>query len=516
MTVIEKIDQDLYQNVFDAIHANQLNLAHRMLLDALEANPENIQTLLLLSWTAPTAEAADFYIKQLLDRYPENPFIMEIVRSLSHKLTGEARNSKRNISETKALISKAIAHLESQVDASSSGVIKKEPVILHVAAVKPDSAEMQYEHMPVTRLAIAKNFGIALAYLAGLAIAEILTTLARPQIGLILHGVLLLVLILHAALFSQRAQQRFLMTLTLVPLIRLLSLSIPLLNFPPIYWYAVIGIPLLLAVFLVLRMTGFKASVIGMNVHALPWQLVVGMCGFGFGYLEYIILRPAPLIKALTWQQIWLPALILLVFTGFLEEIIFRGLVQRGAAGMLGRYGLIYVSVVFAVLHFGYRSILDVIFVFLVALFFGMVVARTGSLLGVTLAHGLTNIALYLIIPFLISPTTNPMADVHQSDMPTFSAPIIGAISDIASNASIPPYMEITASNSNPSVRSANPSQVSFTEHRLGYVLDVNCVLEQMEYFQNGSPNLLDAVALKLPSKEQCDYFLSVHRESSG
>jgi len=122
----------------------------------------------------------------------------------------------------------------------------------------------------------------------------------------------------------------------------------------------------------------------------------------------------------LSWQQIWLPALILLIFTGFLEEIIFRGIIQRGAAGTLGRYGIFYVSAIFAVLHIGYKSILDVVFVFLVALFFGYLVSRTGSLIGVTISHGMTNIALYLIIPFLMNGSSNPVAEIRQIeiDMP--------------------------------------------------------------------------------------------------
>ena len=38
----------------------------------------------------------------------------------------------------------------------------------------------------------------------------------------------------------------------------------------------------------------------------------------------------------------------------------------------------------------------------LVALLFGFFVARTGSILGVTLSHGLTNIMLFLVIPFVV------------------------------------------------------------------------------------------------------------------
>ena len=38
---------------------------------------------------------------------------------------------------------------------------------------------------------------------------------------------------------------------------------------------------------------------------------------------------------------------------------------------------------------------------FVVAIFFGWIVAKTNSLLGVTLAHGLTNIMLFMVMPYL-------------------------------------------------------------------------------------------------------------------
>ncbi|MFC1593058.1 type II CAAX prenyl endopeptidase Rce1 family protein [Candidatus Omnitrophota bacterium] len=50
--------------------------------------------------------------------------------------------------------------------------------------------------------------------------------------------------------------------------------------------------------------------------------------------------------------------------------------------------------------HMGFLSWIDLIFVFVVAMFFAWVVKKTGSLFGVILAHGATNIMLYLIAPF--------------------------------------------------------------------------------------------------------------------
>lgn len=71
----------------------------------------------------------------------------------------------------------------------------------------------------------------------------------------------------------------------------------------------------------------------------------LGLAGIGLGYIEYLILRPEPLASAFTWTAIWLPALILLISTGFLEEYIFRGIMQVTAVQQLGRLvGVSYVA----------------------------------------------------------------------------------------------------------------------------------------------------------------------------
>ena len=91
-----------------------------------------------------------------------------------------------------------------------------------------------------------------------------------------------------------------------------------------------------------------------------------------------------------------------MLFIGFGEEFIFRGVLQRSAVEAFNGWGVIYASLLFATLHMGFLSWLDVAFVFVVALFFGWVVQKTGSILGVTLAHSITNIMLYLVAPFFL------------------------------------------------------------------------------------------------------------------
>ena len=249
-----------------------------------------------------------------------------------------------------------------------------------------------------------KAFAIYLTlYLVALALAELVTTLVNPRLGLLIHGVLLVLILLHSSTRAAKSEQKFLLTLALAPLIRLLSLSMPLLVFPYTFWYAVVGVPLFLSVYLVYRLTGYKPAEVGLSLGSgLPLQLAVGLTGLVFGFVEYQILRPQPLVASFSLQNILLPALILLVFTGFLEELIFRGLMQRASLDTIKRMGPLYISLVFAVLHIGYQSVLNLAFVFLVGLFFSLVVGRTRSIAGVALAHGLTNIMLYLVYPFLI------------------------------------------------------------------------------------------------------------------
>ena len=228
-------------------------------------------------------------------------------------------------------------------------------------------------------------------------------TSQAPQVGLGLglDGVLLVGMLVHASL-EQGQRQKLLLALALAPLIRVVSLSMPLATIQYIYWFAIVGVPLFVAVFQTARLTGMRRVDVGLAVHAWRWELVVGLAGLPLGYVEYLILRPAPLIAALTWAQFWLPALILIVFTGLLEEVLYRGLMQHATIETLGRWGIVYVAALFAMLHLGYRSGLDLMFVFAVGLFFGLVVSRTRSILGVCLAHSLINITLYLIFPLLL------------------------------------------------------------------------------------------------------------------
>ncbi len=238
-------------------------------------------------------------------------------------------------------------------------------------------------------------------FLGFVAVAELATSLVSLASGMLAHTLLLFLLLLRSGMSEQGVERRITLALTLAPMIRLLSLSLPLLYIPRLAWYPAVAVPLMVATWLIVRQLKLTRADVGWRPGNLLLQIAIMGGGFGLGYAEYLILKPAPMLPAFSWSAFLIAGLTLTLSTGLVEEVIFRGVLQSLALPALGRSALLYVSLLFAVLHIGYLSVIDVVFVFAVGLLFAYVVKWGGSILGVSLAHGLTNITLFLIMPTL-------------------------------------------------------------------------------------------------------------------
>jgi membrane protease YdiL (CAAX protease family) len=235
-------------------------------------------------------------------------------------------------------------------------------------------------------------------YLLLITAAESLIAAGQTWAGVIIHTALLVTLLIQAAASDDG---RLPLALMLAPLIRLLSLLLPMSNLPMIYRYAAVSIPLFLAAFSVARLSGYGFREISLRPGWWHSQFFIALLGLPMGVTEYFILRPRPLVPDFRLADLVVPALVLIVSTGFLEELIFRGIIQKAAADLMGRSrAVLFVAFLFAAMHITHRSWPDEIFVFLVGLVFSWIVFRTRSLTGVTMAHGINNIILYLVLPF--------------------------------------------------------------------------------------------------------------------
>jgi len=250
--------------------------------------------------------------------------------------------------------------------------------------------------------------------------AEFVSTYFDIMLGILIHMIFLFSLMIFSSLIYResirtrayslrRAWQiedmsYMLNSLILIPLIGIIRFSMPLKIFESIYWFIIIGIPLMVAIILLIRYMKMHLQDIGFVSNFPLIQFFIALTGILFGFFEYMILKPEALIDELIVMNLIIPGFILLIFTGLLEELTFRGIVQTRAEGVMGKNAsLLFSSVLFMLMHIGFKSAPDLIFVFLVGLFYGYVFQRTRNIWGITLSHGITNIILFLIAPFFMS-----------------------------------------------------------------------------------------------------------------
>jgi len=302
-------------------------------------------------------------------------------------------------------------------------VVTASPAVGHRADADPRRHARRVRRAGSTRL---RPLGLAACALAAVALAEYLTTYSDPTYGVLLHVALLFGFLTAGAYASDTRVQAFFLALTAAPLIRIVSLGMPLGEVPQPFWYVLTGTPLFFAVFLTARSLGIGRRALSLTLpwRTIPFQLLVALSGAVLGIVEYQILRPVPMVGVSSLPVLAGAAGILIVFTGFMEELVFRGLVQGVAGRWLGaKTGVLVASALFAILHTGWRSPVDMLFVFGVALYFGTVVRLTGSLFGVSLAHGAINIVLFIALPLLLTPQLAPR--VFQPTAPPPLAPAV-------------------------------------------------------------------------------------------
>ncbi len=234
-----------------------------------------------------------------------------------------------------------------------------------------------------------------------LALAEYLVAFVAPGWGLAVHAGLMLAFMARSVLSAGSGHELYL-ALSVLPLIRILAIAMPFWLTDQSAHFALVNLPLIVATLMAAHYLGYGRRELGLRLGFVPWQLAIVATGPLIGYVERLIIQPPALAGDLSLQAVWWPALSLLLFTGLSEELLFRGVLQTAAVRALGaRWGIVTVAIMFGVLHIGWQSALDVTFVTLVGLFFGWAVYRTRSILGVTLAHGLANIVLFIVLPNL-------------------------------------------------------------------------------------------------------------------
>ena len=254
--------------------------------------------------------------------------------------------------------------------------------------------------------------GVVTGYLAVIAAAELLISFVNAETGAAVHALVLFALVNHAMLLgplapppsgqlSAQPARVLVPALCLLPLLRLFSLTMPTREVSPLFWYLLIGAPLLTAIVLVARYVHFSP------VDAGLWQWssqqgIVAVSGIPLGIIAYVTFHRVPVVESHDIPYLIIGAGIMVVFMGLLEELVFRALLQPHLCSLYGATrGIVITAGLSAVFASGSRSPVMMLFTFAVALAYGWFVYINRSIMGVAISHGLIGVVTVLVLPNL-------------------------------------------------------------------------------------------------------------------
>jgi tetratricopeptide (TPR) repeat protein len=133
-------------------------------------------------------------------------------------------------------------------------------------------------------------------YFIAIAAAEISVTYINMEAGLVLETIILFALLIHSSLHESYNFSTLLRSMMALPMIRIIGLSIPIMQIDPLYWFPIIAIPLFAASYTLIRAQKLTRKKIGLVLGNIPLQLTIALSGVLLGFTEYLILKPAPLI----------------------------------------------------------------------------------------------------------------------------------------------------------------------------------------------------------------------------
>jgi membrane protease YdiL (CAAX protease family) len=228
-------------------------------------------------------------------------------------------------------------------------------------------------------------------------LAEVLIFLGKPNAAMPIHALNLIFLILSSIFINNRIYP----ALMLMPLFRLLNVAMPIFFNLTLYSYSMVYAPMFIPIYFLVKDGFVGRSEAGMTFKGFWYYLPLAISvGLALGWGEYNVIHPQMLTPDANVKDVLILAVTMIFFVGVVEEFIFRSSLQTVLEERLGSIvGLLLASVIFGFMHSGYRMPLELLYVSFAGAIFGLLFWLTRSLPIISLAHGVTNISLFLIVP---------------------------------------------------------------------------------------------------------------------
>jgi membrane protease YdiL (CAAX protease family) len=258
--------------------------------------------------------------------------------------------------------------------------------------------------IPPTRVGPRAIRVSAILFMAFIIGAEVVTVMIGLLPGAILYGILLVGLLNYYYFSHTVEERRIYLALTLVPVLRFLSLAMPNPLVSQVFWYVMIGLPLLVSVIRVAGVNGLSSLRIDLTGVKWAGQFMIGLSGIPLGVIAALSLK-APLDVSANLDLLWFIFLIIVItlFGAVIEEIIFRGLIQRALSYPFGWLSVVFSSILYASMFLGTLSPNAILLYGLSGLLFSVWVKLSNSLWGVIMAHSLMNIIFLSLARFFLA-----------------------------------------------------------------------------------------------------------------
>lgn len=233
-----------------------------------------------------------------------------------------------------------------------------------------------------------------LVYGSLILIAETVLALVDVALGAMLHALILIAVASHAA-YSRVPGGADLPVIGLVPLIRLLSIVLLIPGIDPIYWLGLVGAPALAGAALAMRAMSASFADIGLARPRSWWeQASMASVGLPLGWLAVNVVRlpgmPAEGVHPAVFLAMVVPFVVLL------EELVYRGLIQRAASVHGAMVAVLAPNIFYAATYFSTTLAGAILFMGATGVLFSFIRYRTGSLWGVIGANLLLRIGLQI------------------------------------------------------------------------------------------------------------------------
>jgi uncharacterized protein len=228
-------------------------------------------------------------------------------------------------------------------------------------------------------------------------LAELLIFLGNPSAAMTIHALNLVFLSLSSIYINNRIYP----ALLLLPLFRLLNVAMPVFFNLTLYSYSLVYAPMFIPIYFILKENIVSRFEAGLTLKGFWFYLPLALSlGFALGWGEYIILNPQMLTLGLDIKSVLILIVTMIFFVGIVEEFVFRSSLQTVLQERLGSMaGLMLTSMIFGFMHSGYHLPLELLYVTFAGMAFGLLFMLSKSLPIIALAHGATNISLFLLAP---------------------------------------------------------------------------------------------------------------------